>query len=91
MQSILLKDQFIFGIMVRVIQEHPLNDIEDDHDLIHYLQEARKIESRLAQCKLLGLKSVQYDFIGNQRDRAGPRKNQNLRIDLSPGPSPVEV
>ena len=32
MQQILLKDQFIFGVTVREIQEHPLNDIEDDHD-----------------------------------------------------------
>ena len=58
MQNILLKDQFIFGITVREIQEHLLNDIEDEHDLNHCLQEARNIESRIAQCKLLGLKSV---------------------------------
>ena len=68
MQNILLKDQFIFSVTVRVIQEHLLNDIEDDHDLNHCLQEARKIESHIAQCKLLGLKSVQYDSTGNQRD-----------------------
>ena len=44
MQNILLKDQFIFGIIVREIQEHLLNDIEDENDLYHCLQEARKIE-----------------------------------------------
>ena len=36
-QNILLKDQFIFGVTVREIQEHLLNDIEDDHDLNHCL------------------------------------------------------
>ena len=66
MQNILLKDQFIFGVMVREIQEHLLNEIGDDHDINQCLQEARKIESCLAQCKLFGLKSVQYDSIGNQ-------------------------
>ena len=35
MQNILLKDQFIFGVTVHEIQEHLLNDIEDDHDLNH--------------------------------------------------------
>ena len=69
MQNILLKDQFIFGITVREIQEHLLNNIEDEHDLSNCLQEARKIESHIAQCKLLSLKSVQYDSIGNQRER----------------------
>ena len=34
--------------------------------------EACKIESRIAQRKLLGLKSIQYDSIGNQRNR--PKK-----------------
>ena len=62
MQQILLKYQFIFGVCE--IQEHLLNDIEDDHKLNHCLQEARKIGSHIAQCKLLGLKSVQYDAIG---------------------------
>ena len=57
MQNILLKDQFIFGVTVSEIQEHLLSDIEDDHDLNHCLQEARKIESHIAQHKLLGLKS----------------------------------
>ena len=64
-----------------------LNDIEDDHDLNHCLQEACKIESCIAQRKLLGLKSVQYDSIGNQRSRP-QKKNSNpktkgLNPDLS--------
>ena len=76
MQQILLKDQFIFGVTVCEIQEHLLNDIEDDHDLNHCLQEARKIESRIAQCKLLGLKLVQYDSIG-QHDTGRKKKSKN--------------
>ena len=68
MQNILLKDQFIFGVTVKEIQEHLLNNIEDEHDLNNCLQEARKIESHIAQRKQLGLKSVQYDSIGNQRN-----------------------
>ena len=45
MQTILLKDQFIFGVTVQEIQEHLLNEISDDHDLNQTLVEARKIES----------------------------------------------
>ena len=43
MQNILLKDQFIFGITIREIQEHLLNEIGDDQDINQCLQEARKI------------------------------------------------
>ena len=49
MQNILLKDQFIFGVMVREIQDHLLNENKDDHDINQCLQEARKIESCIAQ------------------------------------------
>ena len=56
MQKILLKDQFIFTVTVREIQEHLLNEIEDDHDLNQCLQEARKIKSCISQHKLLSLK-----------------------------------
>ena len=52
MQNILLKDQFIFSVTVREIQEHLPNEIGDDHDLNQCLTEACKIESRIAQRKL---------------------------------------
>ena len=91
MENILLKDQFIFGVTVKEIQEHLLNNIEDEHDLNNCLQEARKIESHIAQRKQLGLKSVLYDSIGNQKNRDRSTKNQNLRTDLSPDSNPVEV
>ena len=77
MQNILLKDQFFFGVAVREIEEHLLDDIEDEHDLNHCLQEARKIESCIAQCKLLGLKSVQYDFIGQRDDGRSKKKSKS--------------
>ena len=71
MQNILLKDQFIFGIISREIQKHLLGEIGDDHDINQCLQEARKIKSLIAQRK--GLKSVQYDSIG-QRDHGRSKK-----------------
>ena len=74
MQNILLKDQFIFGVTIREIQEHLLNEIGDNHDLNQCLIEACKIESHIAQRKLSGLKSVQYDSIGNQRSRPQKKK-----------------
>ena len=61
-----------FGVTIREVQEHLLNEIRDDHDLSQCLIEACKIESCIAQRKLLGLKSVQCDSIGNQRSR--PKK-----------------
>ena len=80
MQNILLKDQFIFGVTAHEVQEHLLNEIGDDHDVNQCLQEARKIESRIVQRKLLGLKSVQYDSIGSQRSRPKKKfKHKNKR------------
>ena len=81
MQNILLKDQFIFGVTVREIQKHLLNDMEDDHDLNHCLQETRKIESYIAQHKLLGIKSVQYDSIG-QRDCGRSKKKSKSKVQI---------
>ena len=71
----MLKDQSIFGVTVHEIQEHLLNDIEDDHHLNHCLQEAHKIESCIAQRKLLGLKSVQYNAISE----CGRPKKKNFK------------
>ena len=45
----MLKDHFIFSVMVREIQEHLLNEIEDDYNLNQSLQEARETESCIAQ------------------------------------------
>ena len=40
-QQILLKDQFIFGVTVCEIQEHLLNDIDDDHDCTVYKKQVK--------------------------------------------------
>ena len=50
----LLKDQFIFGIENKEIQDHLLGEILETDNSVRPLYEARKIESKLAQRKLLG-------------------------------------
>ena len=49
----LLKDQFIFGIYDKEIQDHLLGEIKETDNSVRSLYEARKIESKLAQRKLL--------------------------------------
>ena len=51
----LLKDQFIFGIYDKEIQDHLLGEIKETDNSVRALYEARKIESKLAQRKLLGI------------------------------------
>ena len=51
----LLKDQFIFGIYNKEIQDHLLGEIKEMDNSVRSLYEARKIESKLAQRKLLGI------------------------------------
>ena len=51
----LLKDQFIFGIENKDIQDHLLGEISETDNSVKALYKARKIESKLEQCKLLGI------------------------------------
>ena len=51
----LLKDQFIFGLYNKEIQDHLLGEISETDNSVKALYEARKIESKLAQRKLLGI------------------------------------
>ena len=51
----LLKDQFIFGIYNKEIQDHLLGEISETDNSVKLLYEARKIESKLEQGKLLGI------------------------------------
>ena len=51
----LLKDQFIFGIYNKEIQDHLLGEIKETDNSVRALCEARKIESKLAQRKMLGI------------------------------------
>ena len=51
----LLKDQFIFGVDNKEIQDHLLGEIKETDNSVRALYEARKIESKLAQRKMLGI------------------------------------
>ena len=65
----LLKDQFIFGIYNKEIQDHLLGEINETPTLVKSLYEARKIESKLAQRKMLGIANpglVHVDEIRNK-------------------------
>ena len=51
----LLKDQFVFGIYNKEIQDHLLGEISESDSSVKALYEARKIESKFEQRKLLGI------------------------------------
>ena len=51
----LLKDQFIFGLYNKEIQDHLLGEISEADNSVKALYEARRIESKLAQRKMLGI------------------------------------
>ena len=51
----LLNDQFIFGLCNKEIQDHLLGEIFEMDNSVKALYEARKIESKLAQRKMLGI------------------------------------
>ena len=51
----LLKDQFIFGIHNKEIQDHVLGEISETDNSIKSLYEAWKIKSKLEQRKMLGI------------------------------------
>ena len=68
----LLKDQFIFGIYNKEIQDHLLGEIKETDNSVRSLYEARKIESKLAQRKMLGIANpglVSVDKIRNKSTR----------------------
>ena len=78
-QDELLKDQFIFGVCVKEVQDHLLGQITPEDNSDKCLLEAHKVESKIEQCKLLGIKtSMTYDAIhSNNRGRSKSRnKNQ---------------
>ena len=51
----LLKDQFIFGLYNKEIQDHLLGEISETDNSVKALYEARRIESKLMQRKMLGI------------------------------------
>ena len=82
-QDELLKDQFIFGLVVKEIQDHLLGEIVAEDTSEKCLLESRKIESKIEQRKLLGIKAaVSYDSIQTNRSR-GKFRSQSKGIAKS--------
>ena len=72
----LLKDQFIFGIHNKEIQDHLLGELSEMDNSVLTLYEARKIESKLEQHKLLGIvtpSAVGVDAIRKNRSSQGEK------------------
>ena len=79
-QDELLKDQFIFGLVVKEIQDHLLGEIVAEDTLEKCLLESRKIESKIEQRKLLGIKAaISYDSIQTNRGRGKFRSQSKGR------------
>ena len=66
----LLKDQFIFRLEIKEIQDHLLGEIKAEDSSRECLLESRKIESKIEQRKLLSIKTdMTYDAIHRGRDK----------------------
>ena len=77
-QDELLKDQFIFGLAIKEIQDHLLGEIKAEDPSEKCLLEARKIESKIEQRKLLGIKTAMtYDSIQHRGRGKYCSKSQN--------------
>ena len=69
-QDELLKNQFIFGVCIKEVQDHLLGEITPEDNSEKCLLEARKIESKIEQQKLLGIKtSITYNAIHSNNNR----------------------
>ena len=63
-QDELLKDQYIFGLCIKEIQDHLLGEIAAEDTPEKCLLEFRKVESKIEQRKLLGIKAaISYDSV----------------------------
>ena len=83
-QDELLKDQFIFGLVVKEIQDHLLGEIVAEDTSEKCLLESRKIELKIEQRKLLGIKAaVSYDSIQTNRSRGKFRSQSKGRAKSS--------
>ena len=77
-QDELLKDQFIFGVCVKEVQDHLLGEITPEDNSDKCLLEACKVESKIEQCKLLGIKtSMTYDAIQSYNNNRGRSKSKS--------------
>ena len=69
-QDELLKDQYIFGLSIKEIQDHLLGEILVEDTPEKCLFESQKVESKIEQRKLLGIKtSMTYDAVKSHRGR----------------------
>ena len=69
-QDELLKDQFIFSLAIKEVQDHLLGEIVVEDSSEKCLLESRKIKSKIEQRKLLGIRTAMtYDSIQNHRGR----------------------
>ena len=77
-QDELLKDQFIFGLVVKEIQDHLLGEILAEDTSEKCLLELRKIESKIKQRKLLGIRAaISYDSIQTNNRGRGKFRSQS--------------
>ena len=78
----LLKDQFIFGVYNKEIWDHLLGEINETDNSVKSLYEARTIELKLTQRKLLGIvtptalsvEAVKRGFKDDHRDFKSQKK-----------------
>ena len=70
-QDELLKDQYIFGLGIKEIQDHLLGEIGSEDTAEKCLLESQKVESKIEQRKLLGIKtSMTYDAVFRGRNKS---------------------
>ena len=76
----LLKDQYILSLSIKEIQDHLLGEIVAEDTPEKCLFESRRVESKIEQCKLLGIKtSMTYNAITSHRGRSKFRSKSQGR------------
>ena len=79
-QDELLKDQYIFGLGIKEIQHHLLGEIVTEDSAEKCLLESHKVESKIVQRKLLGIKtSMTYDAIYRGRNKSRGKSHERNR------------
>ena len=77
----LLKDQFIFGVHNKEIQDHLLGEIKETDNSVRALYEARKIKSKLAQRKMLGIANPGLVNVDELRNKSTNFKGKSHYTD----------
>ena len=74
-QDELLKEQYIFGLCIKEIQDHLLGEIVTEDTPEKCLLESQKVESKTEQRKLLGIKAaILYDSVQTNNNNRGRGK-----------------